>query len=101
MTEGGLLPQPGGIEGVGEGRLHAKRAHSLERVAVSAERAGRGICGLRDGQHLNELAYFLVGHSTGEYGVRHALCSTGLSEGAHRSRNPIKAGRREHLPVRR
>jgi hypothetical protein len=37
---------------------------SLEPVGASTEGTGRGIDGLRDGQLLYELTYFLIGHGT-------------------------------------
>jgi hypothetical protein len=54
-----LLPQRGGFEDLVSTREHAS---GLERVAVSANGAGRRLGGFRDGQHLNELTCFSIGH---------------------------------------
>jgi len=82
----GLLPQRTGLES----RCFAS---GLKPVGESAEGTGRGTNGLRDGQLLHELTYFLIGHLTLAYGDRRAAVQPFVCPGA----NVAKRSRRAQI----
>jgi DnaK suppressor protein len=77
-------------------------AFGLERVALSAEGAGRRVGVLRDRQCLHELACLLIGHLTGSYGSCHPLVHTTCRHGTVLFMDPdrareLLAGERERI----